>query len=59
MEWDGMPLDAAGCKEGRLGCERRERRTKAKALAGWVPASGRRRRVGWLDGVQIPPGQGI
>ena len=34
MEWNGIPLDAAGCNEGRLGCERRERKTKAKLLAG-------------------------
>lgn len=49
MEWDGISQDAAGCKEGRLGCERREGQTKAKPPAGQVSASRRGRRVGWLD----------
>lgn len=31
--WDGIPQDAAGCEEGRLGCERSERQKKAKPLA--------------------------
>lgn len=39
-EKDGVGWDTTGlrrevlCKEGRLGCERRERKTKAKPLAG-------------------------